>query len=252
MIITKTIKFNKKAVGLIIADVVFLLLILGTFFIAGIIEEKTSGQLEKVSYYGEKIDEFIASGKGLEETDVIADELEEGTETIKSFFFTLLIGLIVILVLLIAGSTFVKGYIYSRFFNINYKKFLKRFALINISWQIAWIGIFTLTLFLVEQVLIPYFLLAEIILYLILTPIARSCSKNNFFKNFGSCMKRLYLFIIPVALMVLAGFAVFMFVGATGFIHPGFMLISSILFVVLLSWSRYYIYLVVKKCVKHR
>ena len=250
MIITKTFKLNEKAIWLVIADFIFLLAILGAFLIAGIFAEKTSGQLEMVGYYGEQIDEFLASGKGIEETEEISDELEKGTDTIKNFFLTLIIGLIVVLIFLITVSTFVKGYIYSKLLNVPYKKFIRRFSLINISWQLGWLGIFVLMLLLIAQWLIPFFLLAWIILYLVLTPIIRSCVKGNFFKNFGKCIKRIYLFIPPILLIILAGFAVFLFVGGAGFIHEVFMLIFSVLFIVLISWSKYYIFMVVKKCVK--
>ncbi len=250
MIITKTFKFNKKAIWLIVADFVFLLAILGALFIAGIFEKKTSGQLEMVGYYGEQIDDFLASGKGIEETEEISDELEKGTDTIKNFFLTLLIGVGLVLIFLITVSTFVKGYIYSKLLNIPYKKFIRHFSIINISWQLSWLGIFVLVLLLIAQWLIPFFLLAWIILYLVLTPIIRSCVKGNFFKNFGKCIKRIYLFIPPILLMILAGFVVFLFVGGTGFIHGLVMLVFSVLFIVLISWSRYYYFMVVKKCVK--
>lgn len=239
-------KLDKRTLNVTLVEIfnalgLFLLLIgIGLLF------GSLSQDLENLTPHIDKVHEFVKNHDGTSNAP-IEENMEQGIFIMKTFMLKLTVGLIIALLLFVLFTTFTKGFIYSAYTKSDFRQFLRGFAKINIPWQLSWIVIIMLSFKIFHQLFAPFVVLLEIMLYFLLTPIYRSIyakkkKHEGFLKAIVKKMKRAYMYLLPILLIFLLGFANF-FIWVLIAIMPGliFILLNAVFTLFLIVWARIYV-----------
>lgn len=237
-------KLDKRVLNITLAEILNVLCILLLVGAVGALFTSLSGDLKDLTPKVSKVKKLGEKEQTI--TPKMKETMDKGVTLIKAFFLKLILGMLAFLVALVALTTLIKGFIYSRYSSMKLKEFMKGFAKINIPWQFAWIALLMLSFTIISELLLPFVIIIEFILYLLLTPIYRaSFTTHKTPKALFRQLKNLHLYILPVIIITALGFINFL-VWMMISIKPGliFIVLNTILTLFLFIWGRTYIILV--------
>ncbi|MCK4521583.1 MAG: hypothetical protein KAU20_03340 [Nanoarchaeota archaeon] len=234
----------RKVIFIVLYDLLFFSIIFFSFFIFGRILKNKALQMQDLPL--QKI------------TMLPKEELESILGVMQHFLFALIAGLVIVLLIVFISMCLFKGLIWcstlKKKFNI---KFYLKFLVLNLLWFLIW---------LIPTILLAILMKRELIVFLIIVVIPFLMHFTNllyisFIKNnrlnaikdaFRTGSKKIHLFLVPYAIIIILFIVISQLYWIYKFLPSNVSgLITGLIILVFMAWSRVYLSLVVKGAEKN-
>ncbi len=239
---------DKKFIKVFLAELIFILLILGTFFV----------------WYSVSTSKFESINGALSATDISnVGQLNSFVDVVNQYLFMFLFLTLSMVILLFLAFGFTRSYFLSKIWKERYSfKFALKFTLLKFLWQIIWlpliiillIPIFSLSVALESNpYIIQYYVMAiyvNLIVYLIMGYFGMFLYKSYFehkkiyraiTESFKHGIKKFPKLIFPLFLVIISFLFLWIFLLILNAFGISFMVTNFIFFLIVLTASRIFV-----------